>query len=71
MIYTGNEAKKVLEEILANSEGSSYPLHKGATGYYWDENVFVAFDNTTCDCWVEEFITEEGAKKWIDTSIDD
>lgn len=67
MMYTGEEAKKILEEILANEKDGHYPLHEGDTGYYGEahDQYFVAFDNTTGDCWVEEFSTEERAIHWI------
>ena len=67
MMYTGEEAKKILEEILANEKDGHYPLHEGDTGYYGEahDQYFVAFDNTTGDCWVEEFATKERAIYWI------
>ncbi len=66
-MYTGDKAKKILAEILANEKDGLYPLHYGDTGYYGEANdqYFVAFDNTTGDCWVEEFATEKRAIYWI------
>ena len=34
--------------------------------YCEDNGVWVACDNTTGDCWVEEFKTEEGAIGWLE-----
>ena len=66
-MYIGKEAEDILTDILDNQEGDRYPKHKGATGYFLDESgVYVAFDNTTCDCWVEEFDTVEEAINWIE-----
>lgn len=66
MMYTGEEAENILNDILSNQEGDHYPKHEGATGYFLDESgVYVAFDNTTCDCWVEEFDTDKRAIDWI------
>lgn len=64
-IYVGEEAKNILADILNNQNGDRYPKHENATGYFRDKNVYVAFDNTTCDCWVEEFATAKKAVNWI------
>lgn len=70
MMYTGEEAKDILEEILSNEVNGRYPLHEGDTGYYKEKvgvsDKFVAFDNATCDCWVEEFQTKKQAVSWIE-----
>lgn len=69
-ILTGDEARQVLKEILGsqqgNGDGFHYPAHQGAVGYYLNvtgegEQCFTAFDNTSCDCWVEDFETRDGA----------
>ena len=76
-ILTGDEARKVVKEILANepkpgdyvNKEAVYPVHLGAVGYFRDttgdgKNAYSAFDNSTGDCWCEDFRTEEGARKW-------
>jgi hypothetical protein len=34
--------------------------------YCLENNVWVACDNSTGDCWVEEFETENGAIGWLE-----
>ena len=77
-LLTGEAAKKVLGEILESerlrvgeqSSGMltnrtlSFPAHTGARGYFYEKPKFVAFDNSSNDCWVEEFRTKMGAEKW-------
>ena len=66
-ILTGEEAQKVLGEILESERRSrslTFPAHTGAQGYFRDGAKYVAFDNSTNDCWVEEFRTKIGAEKW-------
>ena len=78
MKYKGTEAETILGKILEsqqdlwlpqyNEPDVCYPLHIGATGYYQDSktNRWVAFDNTTGDCWIEEFDTSRKASMWCD-----
>ena len=57
-LLTGEEAQKVLGEILESERRSrslTFPAHTGAQGYFRDGAKYVAFDNSTNDCWVEEF----------------
>ena len=66
-ILTGKEAQKVLGEILESERKSrslTFPAHTGARGYFYEKPKFVAFDNSSNDCWVEEFRTKLGAEKW-------
>ena len=66
-LLTGEEAQKVLGEILESERRSrslTFPAHTGAQGYFRDGAKYVAFDNSTNDCWVEEFRTKIGAEKW-------
>ena len=67
-MMTGEQAEKVLKEILASLQDEScavyYPAHIGAVGYYESSNskgekMFTAFDNTLGDCYVEDFHDEE------------
>ena len=66
-ILTGKEAQKVLGEILESERKNrtlSFPAHTGTRGYFYEKPKFVAFDNSSNDCWVEEFRTKLGAEKW-------
>ena len=66
-LLTGEEAQKVLGEILESERRSrslTFPAHTGALGYFRDGAKYVAFDISTNDCWVEEFRTKIGAEKW-------
>lgn len=66
-LLTGEDAQKVLGEILESERRSrslTFPAHTGAQGYFRDGAKYVAFDNRTNDCWVEEFRTKTGAEKW-------
>lgn len=72
-IHTDNESRVTLNTILANvAKDGTYPLHGGEVGYFQDEGGrWVAWDNSTCDCWVEEFDTEEQAERYaLDGIID-
>ena len=66
MVYKDKEAETLLRIILQNIDpDGKYPFHKGDAGYYKHKKVWVAFDNETGDCWVEEFKTEKEAVDWI------
>lgn len=66
-ILIGKIAEQVVFEILQsnNSQDGNFPAHTGANGYYIDNGVYVAFDNSTNDCWIEEFKTRKEALKWL------
>jgi len=69
MLYTGEQAHQVvgiiLESVTTDKNGnSSYPAHKGDQDYYKEGGKWV-FDNSTCDCWVEEFKTRKEAIGWL------
>lgn len=59
----GEEAQKVCNEIL-NSDNYQ-ECHLGAQGYWKEHDKYVAFDNTTGDCWMEEFTIEREARKFM------
>lgn len=72
-VLTGEEARHSVHDILASiqDDGNSvhYPALVGTAGYFRDTNgngdtIYSAFDNTTGDCWCEDFKTAEGAEKW-------
>jgi len=81
-ILTGEKARCVLDEILEGvvdfGNAIKYPVLEGVVGFYrvprdGVSGVYCAFDNSTGDCWVEDFLTEEGARKWCsgELSTDD
>ena len=57
----GNKARKVLSSLL---ESENY---KGCLcdGYYKEGSQYIAFDNTSANCNVEEFECVEDAIKWL------
>ena len=60
MIYTGIKANQILKQNLENKE-----CHV-CSGYFLEGDVWIAFDNSTKDCWVEEFATKEMAICWVE-----
>ena len=66
-MLTGDKAKKVLDLILIDRQhrdikyGEPYVAGYYKAGYSKGGTVIVAFDNTSGNCWVEEFTTEQEA----------
>ena len=67
MIYEGKEAQELVGQILESlNKKGRYPLHSGDMGYYKNANgIWTAWDNSTADCWVEDFETRKEAKEWL------
>ena len=72
-ILTGEDARKAVAAILEGGEcdGKSlhYPVLVGSVGYFLDksgfgQDLYSAFDNSTGDCWCEDFTTKKGAELW-------
>ena len=67
-IYKGEDAKRVCGMILANDNYDT-PL-KGydhlSAGYWKEDGKWIAYDNTTGDCWVEEFETRRQAAQYAE-----
>lgn len=63
-IYTGIDAENILHDML-NEEHHEFSSAEKCCGYYYTGYAWLAFDNTTGDCWMEEFETEEEAIRWI------
>ena len=72
---TGRKAKKHFNEIMEHHGSAPYkhPTDTDVQGGYWrskaeeiseDEQVWIAFDNSTNDCNVEEFANEIEAAKF-------
>lgn len=67
-IYTGKEARRIYDEILESEHTSRelvFPAHTGALGVFEDGENYVAFDNSSNDCWVEDFRSEAIALSWV------
>ncbi len=75
-VLTGSEACQTIAVILASQKKDANGDYKynsliGAVGYFRDKDargreIYTAFDNSTGDCWVENFKTKEGAAAWCD-----
>ena len=67
MIYEGKEALELVGQILESlNEKGRYPLHSGDMGYYKNaDGIWTAWDNSTADCWVEDFKTRKEAIEWL------
>lgn len=69
----GEEAKRICEEILDHFYvDQTYGIHVGEKGYFKDytitgkkKEIIVAFDNTTGDCWIEQFESVSSAIRWL------
>ena len=67
-IIYGDEAEQYLTEVLDGEVGELMFHHKSGknlAGCYQDGDHWVAFDNTTNECWVEEFESENESIEWI------
>ena len=67
-IYRGEEAQRIYGEILESERTSRelvFPAHTGALGIFVEDGKYVAFDNSTNDCWVEDFKNEKVALSWL------
>ena len=72
-ILIGEQADFICNEILSagSDKNDKYNLHVGAKGYWKNigvdgEPLWTAFDNTTGDCFVEDFQTELEAISWLE-----
>ena len=69
-IYKGKVAHTVCDAILAaNEQGGPYnaPINGFdhlSVGYWKDGDKWIAYDNTTEDCWIEEFDTRKDAVEY-------
>jgi len=70
-VLTGKEAKRTLGRLLTVDDGRLIPSYPKPyiSGYYWDIDLWVAFDNSQGRCWIEQFETEDEAKDWLDLAI--
>lgn len=77
-ILFGDEAKKFCAGLLNEESENHYRNRKDGNqkrGYFPDvtskgTTVYVAFDNRTNDCWVEDFDTPELAVSWLNDEFE-
>ena len=78
VVYRDAEARQIFDEIMAGEQSTEvadyFPLHIGACGIFKDTSgdghqVFVAFDNSSGDNWVEQFKTERAAELYCGGTI--
>lgn len=60
MIYIGKTANYILHQILEDRKSNV------CKGYFHEDDMWIAFDNSNGNCWVEEFHTEEKALCWLE-----
>ena len=68
IIFTERQSSICLKIILKEGKSTytgKYNSHYGYTGYHLENDTWVVWDNTTGDCWVEEFNTEEKCQKYL------
>ncbi len=65
-LMTAKLGLKKLQEIL---NAPHYNKYIGSLFYYRKNNKYIAVDNTTSDCWVEEFCNSEDAIKWLQEAV--
>ena len=70
--YVGDFARTVCNYILKHYDDAKemYTEFFGTTGVFQENGKWVAYDNTTGDCWVEEFKTKREAERWVDGLFD-
>ncbi len=61
----GKVAMKTVETILSSTDGAPF-IELNAVGIYKDGDKWIAFDNKSRDCWVEEFTTFKKAFDYLD-----
>ena len=61
----GEVAMKTVETILSSTDGAPF-IELNAVGIYKDGDKWIAFDNKSRDCWVEEFTTFKKAFDYLD-----
>lgn len=65
-MITGKKAEITVSKILDSWCGSSYS-EPHIAGYFRNQhNGYTAFDNTTGNCWMEDFRTQAEAIAWCE-----
>lgn len=67
MIFTGEESRRLVHKILASHDDNDrYPLMEGHCGYFRNaDGSYSAWDNTTGDCWCEDFKNKKQCLEWL------
>jgi hypothetical protein len=66
-VIKGKKAKEILRQLLYYGEHKlKYTPY--CKGYFKCRSCYVAFDNQTGDCWVEEFRNRLQAMIWLEAS---
>lgn len=65
-LYVGDLARQTCNSILKDGNYTQSDFGSARSKGYWKEDGrWIAYDNTTFDCWVEEFATRKEAKEWL------
>ena len=62
-ILLGNEAKEMCEDLL-DKKGIIVIDQDCSTGMWYENGKWIAYDNSTGDCWLEEFTDIRDAYLW-------
>lgn len=60
----GSKAKQTHKNILSSAKGTPYGKPYVVGYYKITDNIFIAFDNTTCECRTEEFASDKQAEAY-------
>lgn len=72
-IIKGEKAIQYLFLTLKSMDSNGkyrHPLGESLKGYYVDSQGWVAFDNTSDDCWVEAFESDKACLEWLSINKD-
>ena len=65
-ILTGSRARLIWDDILGSLDSSGrYPNHTGVKGYFKEDKVYLAFDNSDNKLWMCEFKSKKKALEWL------
>ena len=59
------KAEETLKKLLRLGHENGYKYGDGLSGYFQDESQWIAYDNRTNDCWVEQFKTRKECLRWL------
>lgn len=60
-----DEAKKAFNTIIVSGD---WKKAERARGIFSSQGMYIAFDNTTGECWQEEFTLNVKALNWLNAS---
>lgn len=69
-ILEGEAAKKMLNKMLDSFDikAINFKYSPFCKGLFKKAGAYVAFDNSTGECWTEEFESKKAAKKYLKAS---